>query len=90
MVDPRSRFLDTFVFTGQCLILIDVQCMTGKKVSYQGIPCSKINRIAVETAGSFVLYVELRISIGGDPMLLSKQLNKKVKICDLQKVLTGM
>lgn len=82
-------FRDTFIFTTLRLILVDVQGMTGKKVSYQSIPYGKITRFAVETAGSFDLDAELKIWIGSDPMPLSKKFNKKVDIYDLQKVLAG-
>ena len=84
-----SVFRDTFIFTSRRLILVDVQGMTGKKVSYQSIPYSKITRFAVETAGSFDLDAELKIWIGSDPMPLSKKFNKKVNIYDLQKVLAA-
>jgi hypothetical protein len=82
-------FRDTFVFTTKRLMLIDVQGITGKKISYLSIPYSKITRFSVETAGSFDLDAELKIWVGSDQVPISKKFNKNVDIYDLQKVLAG-
>ena len=80
-------FRDKFVFTNKRLILIDVQGMTGKKISFQSIPYGKITKFSIETAGNFDLDAELKIWIGSDPMPVSKKFNKQVNIYDLQSVL---
>lgn len=82
-----SVFRDTFIFTNKRLVLIDVQGMMGKKISYLTIPYSKITKFSVETAGNFELDAELNIWIGSDPVPLQKKFNKSVNIYDVQSVI---
>ena len=51
------------VFTEYRLILVDIQGVTGKKVSYKSIPYRSISRFTVETSGHFDLDAELKIWI---------------------------
>lgn len=80
---------DTFVFTNERLVIIDIQGITGKKISYLSLPYSKITKFSIETAGTFDLDAELKIWVGSDKEPIQKQFNKKVSIYDLQKVLAS-
>lgn len=79
---------DTFIFTNKRLILIDVQGLTGSKIQYFSVLYKSITRFSVETAGSFDLDAELKIWISGEQNpSISKRFNKKVDICQVQKLL---
>ena len=78
---------DTFVFTNKRLLLVDIQGITGQKISYMSISYSKITKYSIETAGTFDLDAELKIWVGSDPSPISKKFNKSVNIYDLQQVL---
>lgn len=78
---------DTILFTGQRLILVDKQGITGKKVEYHSIPYRSITHFSVETAGTFDLEAELNIWISGAPMPVTKTFSKGVDIYEVQAVL---
>jgi hypothetical protein len=81
-------FRDTFIFTNKRLLLIDVQGLTGSKVSYFSASYRSITRFSVETAGSFDLDAELKIWISSEQHpSICKKFNKKVDIYEVQKVL---
>jgi hypothetical protein len=69
------------------LLLVDIQGITGQKITYMSISYSKITKFSIETAGTFDLDAELKIWVGSDPSPISKKFNKSVNIYDLQKVL---
>lgn len=52
---------DQVVFTDKRIIVINVQGVTGKKISYMTYPYSKIQNFAVETAGVLDIDCELLI-----------------------------
>jgi hypothetical protein len=66
---------DLIVFTNKRLVLVDRQGMTGKKVSYDSIPYSRITRFAKEGQGNFDLDAELKVWVSGasEPVSLSFQ-----------------
>ncbi len=79
---------DTFIFTNKRLIIIDIQGITGSKISYFSVNYRSISRFSVETAGSFDLDAELKIWISGEHQpSISKRFNKKVDIYEVQKIL---
>jgi hypothetical protein len=80
---------DTFIFTNKRLVLVDVQGLTGRKISYLSIPYSKITKFTIETAGHFDLEAELKIWIGSEQEPLEKTFNNKVNIYDVQRVLAS-
>lgn len=80
-------FRDLFVFTDKRLILVDKQGATGKKVSYQSIPYTKINRFEVETAGHFDRDAELKLWVHGSSTPIQKEFKKGVDVVGLQKTL---
>ena len=82
-------FRDKFIFTDKRLILVDVQGITGKKVSFVSVPYGKITKFSIETAGHLDLDAELKIWVGSDPMPIEKKFNKQVNVYDLQAVLAA-
>ena len=67
---------DTFVFTNKRLLLVDIQGMTGKRLSiFQFI--FKITQFSIETAGHFDLDAELKIWIGSCPTPLRRNLTRR-------------
>jgi hypothetical protein len=79
---------DTFIFTDKRLILIDIQGITGSKVSYFSVGYKSISRFSIETAGTFDLDAELKIWVSSElhPSIV-KQFNKSVNVYDVQKIL---
>lgn len=80
---------DMFLFTNKRLILMDKQGITGNKVEYHSIPYRSITHFSVETAGTFDMDAELKISISSNPVPLQKTFNKKLDIYQVQSVLAG-
>ena len=46
-------FRDSFLFTGQRLILVDKQGLTGNKVEYHSFPYRSITHFSIETSFCF-------------------------------------
>lgn len=81
---------DTWIFTNQRLILVDVQGMTGRKKEYLSIPYGKITMYSVETTGTFDLDAELKLWIGSNPQPIEKKFNKSVDVYAVQGLLTQL
>ncbi|MBP2550045.1 hypothetical protein J2858_002978 [Neorhizobium galegae] len=82
---------DFFVFTQHRLILVDIQGMTGSKVSYTSVPYRAITRFAVETAGTFDLDSELKIWVSGSATPIERTLGKGSDVRGIQRALaTGV
>lgn len=79
-------FRDLIVFTDRRLILIDVQGVSGKKVSYHTIPFKSIVDFFVETAGRFDTDSELIIRISGG-QAIRKEFKKGSDIIAVQQAL---
>jgi len=80
---------DTFIFTSNRLILVDIQGITGKKTEYLSVPYRKITKFSVETVGTFDLDADLKIWIGNSDYPIQKKFSKKVNIYDVQKILAS-
>ena len=79
---------DLLVFTEKRLIIVDKQCMTGKKVEYKSIPYRSISRFSVETSGHFDLDAELKIWISSAELPAeSLQFRSDDSIVAIQKAL---
>ncbi len=79
---------DMFIFTNARLILVDIQGVTGKKVSYESIPYRSILKFAIVTAGNAVdLDAELQLWLYGMSTPIEYQVSKKVDVADLQRTL---
>mgnify|MGYP001614289366 CR=1 FL=1 len=78
---------DMFIFTGNRLLLIDKQGLTGKKVEYHTIPYKSISHFSVETAGHFDMDAELKIWISGLDEPIVKTLKKGTDVVGIQKTM---
>ena len=59
IVSAFQTVRDQVVFTDKRIIVINVQGITGKKVSYSSYPYSKVQYYSIETAGMFDIDSEL-------------------------------
>ena len=83
-------FRDTWIFTSERLIIVDVQGMTGRKKEYLSIPYGKITMFSVETTGTFDLDAELKIWVGSNPQPIEKKFNKSVDVYAVQGLLAQL
>ena len=82
-------FRDKWIFTGNRLIMLDVQGITGKKKEYHSVPYKAITQFSVETAGSFDADSEIKIWISGLAVPIKKELKKGIDVIGLQKMLAS-
>lgn len=68
---------DTAFLTDLRFVLVDVQGITGSKVSVQSVPYRSIVRFAVETAGSFDLDSDLNIWVSSAAAPLTVKIARK-------------
>lgn len=54
---------DSVIFTSERLVMINVQGLTGKKVSYTSIPYSSVKSFTMESAGTMDLDCEITLSV---------------------------
>lgn len=80
-------FRDAIVFTNLRIILIDVQGVTGSKVSYHSIPYRSIVSYEIETAGTLDLDSELKIYISGQAEPLKKEFKKGSNIKEVGQLI---
>ncbi|MCM0647927.1 PH domain-containing protein [Clostridium swellfunianum] len=60
-----KTFRDTAVFTDKRILIGDKQGITGKKIEYATIPYKSIITYAIETAGTFDLDAEIKLTLSG-------------------------
>lgn len=83
-----TLFRDVFMFTNKRLIVVEVQGLTGKKVTYLSLPYKNISRFSLETAGTFDLDAELKIWISSAEVpSVSKRFDKSIDIYAVQRYL---
>lgn len=83
-----TLFRDVFMFTSKRLIVVEVQGLTGKKVTYLSLPYRNISRFSLETAGTFDLDAELKIWISSaETPSVSKRFDKSIDIYAVQRYL---
>ena len=68
---------DTAFLTTHRFVLVDVQGITGSKVSVQSVPYRSIVRFAVESAGTFDLDSDLSIWVSSAPAPLTVKISRK-------------
>lgn len=56
---------DVAVFTDKRILVVDKQGLTGKKIEYYTIPYKSIVTYAIETAGTFDLDSEIKLTLSG-------------------------
>ena len=59
IVQAFQTVRDQVVFTNKRVFVVNVQGITGKKVSYFSYPYSKVQYFGIETAGVLDIYIEL-------------------------------
>lgn len=60
-----KTFRDVAVFTDKRILVADKQGITGRKVEYYSIPYKNIITYAIETAGTFDLDSEIKLTLSG-------------------------
>jgi len=77
---------DYVMFTNKRLVTTNAQGLTGSKVEYASYPYRSITSFSVETAGTFDLDCEVKISVSGrSPLEL--QLSRGSNVTELQRFL---
>lgn len=56
---------DVAIFTDKRILIADKQGFSGKKVEYYSLPFRNIITYAIETAGTFDLDSEIKLTLGG-------------------------
>jgi hypothetical protein len=79
---------DSIIFTSERLIMIDVQGITGSKVSYTSIPYSSIKWYSMESAGTFDLDSEIKLSVQTMPLPLSLKFKKGTDLKPIYQLLS--
>lgn len=68
---------DTAFLTDLRFVLVDVQGITGSKVSVQSVPYRSVVRFAVESAGTFDLDSDLNIWVSGAASPLTVKISRE-------------
>lgn len=77
---------DQVVFTTKRIFVVNVQGITGKKISYFSYPYSKVQYFGVETAGVLDIDSELILAFH-DGAKLSFDFKSNVDICQISKLI---
>lgn len=81
---------DTAFLTNYRFVLVDVQGLTGSKVSFQSVPYRSITRFAVESAGTFDLDSDLAIWVSGNPQPLTLKVSRNADPAAIQRLLAEL
>jgi Bacterial PH domain len=79
---------DSIIFTTERLLLVDVQGITGSKISYQSIPYSSVKVFTMETAGTLDFDCEIKLIIQGMGLPLSLKFKKGTDLNPIYKLLS--
>ena len=79
---------DSIIFTSERLIMIDVQGITGSKVSYSSIPFSSIKWFSMESAGTLDLDSEIKLGVRSMDTPLSLKFKKGSDIKQIYQLLS--
>ncbi|MGM9992964.1 MAG: PH domain-containing protein [Candidatus Bruticola sp.] len=81
---------DLIIFTNKRFIFINIQGLSGKKVSFYSIPYKNISHFCTETAGTIDLDSELKIwVVGSNIPVVDLKFSKDLNINDIQVLLAG-
>jgi hypothetical protein len=69
VITAYKLWRDMIVFTSERLILIDVQGLTGKKISFESIPFSVIKKFKMENAGTLDFDAEITLTLQGSEII---------------------
>jgi Bacterial PH domain len=79
---------DSIVFTTERLLIVNVQGITGSKISYQSIPYSSIKVFSMETAGSLDLDCEIKLFVQGLGFPVDLKFKKGTDLNPIYKILS--
>jgi hypothetical protein len=79
---------DSIIFTNERLIMIDVQGLTGSKVSYTSIPFSSIKWFSMESAGTLDFNNEITLAVHNMPQPLGLKFKKGTDIKPIYQLLS--
>ena len=83
-----KQIRDLIIFPDRRFIFVDIQGITGKKVSFHSIPYRNISHFCVETAGLVDLDAELKIWVGGNyTPVVELKFSADLDINEIQRVL---
>ena len=77
---------DYIMFTNKRLITTNAQGITGSKVKYSSYPYRSITSFSVQTAGTFDLDCEIKISVSGR-LPIELDLSRGANVTELQRFL---
>ncbi len=81
---------DTAFLTNYRFVLVDVQGLTGSKVSFESVPYRSITRFAVESAGTFDVDSELRIWVSNALGPLTLKVSRNADPAAIHRLLAGL
>lgn len=87
IIQAFETIRDQVVFTTKRIFVINVQGITGKKITYISYPYSKIQYFGIETAGMLDIDSELIIAFN-DGNKLSFDFKKGVDIIEISKTIS--
>lgn len=83
-----KQIRDLIIFTDRRFIFVDIQGITGKKVSFHSIPYRNISHFCVETAGLVDLDAELKIWVVGNcTPVVELKFSADLDVNEIQRVL---
>ena len=80
---------DKWIFTNKRLIIQDIQGVTGKKKEYMSIPYHSIERISIETAGTFDMDSEMKLWVRGAAEPFQQKFSRGTDILEIQRVIAS-
>lgn len=81
---------DTAFLTNFRFVLVDVQGITGSKVSFQSVPYRSITRFSVESAGTFDLDSDLTLWVTGAATPITLKVSRKADPAAIQRLLAEL
>ncbi len=81
---------DTVFLTNYRFVLVDVQGLTGSKVSFRSVPYRSIQSFSVESAGTFDLDSDLKLWVTGEAMPLSLKVSRNADPAAIQRLLAEL
>ncbi|MGL4632778.1 MAG: PH domain-containing protein, partial [Leadbetterella sp.] len=70
------------------LLIVDVQGITGSKISYQSIPYSSVKLFSMETAGTLDFDCEIKLIVQGLGLPLSLKFKKGTDLSPIYQLLS--
>ncbi len=81
---------DTAFLTNLRFVLVDVQGITGSKISFQSVPYRSITRFSVESAGTFDLDSDLNLWVTGASTPMTLKVSRKTDPAAIQRLLAEL